>query len=117
MANTFKLGDNIKYFRKLRKMTQEELAEKSGLSTNFISMIERSKSAKISVDRLNQIANALGIDTYKLLLPDKLDSSTFLSPELTSLVELIQSFDNKQQTSIIVNIYNLIKSIQNKNLP
>lgn len=34
------LGNNLKYYRKIRGYTQEELAEKVGISTEFIKSIE-----------------------------------------------------------------------------
>jgi len=46
-------------------MTQAELAEKAGVSTHYIAMIEiRKKYPK--PDMLEQIAKTLGIEPYKL---------------------------------------------------
>ena len=35
------IGKNIRHFRNLKNISQESLAEKTDLSTNYISMIER----------------------------------------------------------------------------
>ena len=37
-------GENLKHFRKLRKLTQEELAEKLNIIPNHLSRIENGKS-------------------------------------------------------------------------
>ena len=41
MKNNINIGDNIRYSRKKNGYTQEQLAEKSSLSLNFISAVER----------------------------------------------------------------------------
>jgi len=35
------IGENIRKYRKTKKMTQETLAERAGLSVNYIGSIER----------------------------------------------------------------------------
>lgn len=56
------LGESIKYCRSVRKLTQKELAEKSGVSKSYICLIENGeRDASISV--LNSIAEALSIPT------------------------------------------------------
>lgn len=63
-----KIGLNIAYYRKLRKMTQLELAEKSNLSRTHISNIEAPNSATaLSIETLLDIADALGIQASQLL--------------------------------------------------
>ena len=61
-----KLGKNIKYFRKERELTQEELAEKVGVSLEFIGRIEIATS-KPSLDTLFKIAKALNVEPYELI--------------------------------------------------
>ncbi|MDR0878309.1 MAG: helix-turn-helix transcriptional regulator [Treponema sp.] len=54
--------------RKIRRkcgLTQEKLAEKAGVSTHFIAMIEIARKFP-SPDTLDQIAAALGIETHEL---------------------------------------------------
>ena len=53
-----KLSENIKTFRKERKMTQEQLAEACNLSTSYISYIETGKK-KINFSKLEKIARIL----------------------------------------------------------
>lgn len=113
MANTFKLGKNIKYFRNLKHVTQEELAEKSDLTPNYISILERSNHARLSVDRLIKIAHALNIQPYQLLLPLTPRSKKNVdSAKLDALNNLIKSFDQPTQDQIIESITKLLESIK-----
>jgi transcriptional regulator with XRE-family HTH domain len=54
------LGETIRAKRKNANFSQEKLAEKAGLSTVFISRVERGKESP-SVDSLVKIAKALGV--------------------------------------------------------
>jgi transcriptional regulator with XRE-family HTH domain len=59
------LAGNLKEHRRKQGMTQEELAEKAGVSTHYIAMIETCKKYP-KPDMLEQIARTLGIEPYKL---------------------------------------------------
>lgn len=62
------MGLNIAYFRKIAGMTQEELAEQSGLSRTYISSIEAPNMIKtISLEALFKIADSLKVEPGKLL--------------------------------------------------
>ena len=60
--------NNIKFYRTLRNLTQERLSELAGVSTDYISEIERGKKTP-SFKRLLLIAEALKIEPYLLLKP------------------------------------------------
>ena len=60
------LGNRIREYRKERGFSQEILAEKSGVSTNTISLIEGGQMA-MSVGILQKIVKALGVDANTLL--------------------------------------------------
>lgn len=61
------IGLNISYYRKYRKMTQMQLAEKVNLSSCYISQIERGLVKKsVSLPVLISIAEALDVDIGKL---------------------------------------------------
>lgn len=63
------LGRNIKRIRLFEEMTQEELAEKVGISATTVSLIENNKNKTIpSKKRLEAIAKALGTTSVMLLL-------------------------------------------------
>lgn len=59
--------DNVKFYRKELKLSQEKLAELSNLSTNYIGDIERT-NRKITIDTIEKIANGLEIDPALLLI-------------------------------------------------
>ena len=60
---------NIKYFRKLKGLTQEKLAEKVEVSTVYISYLERGSKVP-SLDLLAKIADALEVDPSLLLIQE-----------------------------------------------
>lgn len=67
------IGLKIAYYRKLRGITQEELAERVELTPAFIGHIEAPNVEKgISLDTLFAIACALDVPDYKLLVFDEL---------------------------------------------
>lgn len=62
------LGYNIAYYRKHAGLTQEQLAEKVGISRPHMGAIEAPNLCRpISLDLLFNIAAVLGIEPYKLL--------------------------------------------------
>ena len=62
-------GLKIAYYRKLRGMTQEQLAEAVGLSPVFISHVEAPGIDKtVSLGTLFAIAEALDIPAYKFFM-------------------------------------------------
>ncbi len=65
------LGKRIRQQRKQRKWTQENLAERAGISVSFLGHIERG-SRKASVETLVSLSNSLQIGT-DYLLSDSLD--------------------------------------------
>lgn len=60
-------GKNVRNYRKQKGISQEKLAELSGLHRTYISDIECFRRS-ISLDNIQKIANALEIETYKLFL-------------------------------------------------
>ena len=66
------IGLKIAYYRKLRGLTQEELAEKAGLTPAFVGHLEAPNISKaLSLDTLFQIADILDIPAYKFLIFDE----------------------------------------------
>ena len=60
------LGDKVRAKRTKAEFSQEKLAEKAGLSTVFISRVERGKESP-SVDSLVKIAKALSVRVRDLV--------------------------------------------------
>ncbi|MBN2897498.1 MAG: helix-turn-helix transcriptional regulator [Clostridia bacterium] len=55
------IGEKIKFLRSEKKMTLKDLADASGLSTGFLSQLERGMSS-VAVDTLEKIARYLDVD-------------------------------------------------------
>ncbi len=60
-----KVGANIREYRKMRKLTQQELADRIGVTWEMVSRYERGKSS--SANSLEKISDALGIKSEDLL--------------------------------------------------
>ena len=56
---------NVKKYRTEKKISQEVLADLSGLHRTYISAIERERR-NISIGNIEKIASALGIDAFLL---------------------------------------------------
>jgi len=99
------LAQNIKINRQKCRLTQEKLAEKAGISANYLSMVEISKKFP-TPEMLDRLAEALNIDTIQLF-----DAST--TPEEKTLLHLEKSIIdniNKQQQQVIAEIKKTIKT-------
>lgn len=66
------IGKHIRYYRLDKKMRQEDLAEKAGLSTNYIGMVERGEKMP-SLESFITLTNALNVSA-DMILADVLDT-------------------------------------------
>ena len=82
VMNLDSIGKRIRQFRVEKKMRQEDLAEKTGLSANYIGMVERSEKIP-SLETFIHIANALSISA-DMLLVDVLDTGYVVKNSLFS---------------------------------
>ena len=60
------VGQRIRRFRQAQEITAQELAKRSAVSAGYLSEVERGLSA-VSVDKLKQIAEGLGVGVDALL--------------------------------------------------
>ena len=66
-----RIGLKISYYRRLRGMTQEQLAEKVDKNLAFIGAVEAPNiNRTASLDTLFDIAEALDVEPYKLFVED-----------------------------------------------
>ena len=66
-----KIGLKISYYRKLKGMTQEQLAEEIDKSLAFLGAVEAPNiDRSVSLDTLFDIASVLEIPAYKFLKDD-----------------------------------------------
>ncbi len=66
------IGKNIRKFRLAKKLRQEDLAEKAGLSANYIGMVERGEKTP-SLETFINIVNALDVSA-DMVLADVVDT-------------------------------------------
>lgn len=69
-------GLNVRRVRRLKEISQEELAFQAGISQTYLSQVEGG-SRNISIDNMEALANALGLMLSQLLNPElfELESS------------------------------------------
>lgn len=95
------IGSKLRSLRKLREMTVEELAQRSGVSRSYITNIENGRKTEVSTRILDGLASALGInpDYFRIqgaqlpteCLPD-------LDPEFIALLAKSESMPFLQLT-------------------
>lgn len=66
MSRLEKLGQNIKYYRKLKNWSQNEFSEKINFSREHLACIETGREY-ISLRKLFLIADILGVSLTKLI--------------------------------------------------
>lgn len=72
-----KLGTRVRQQRVLNRLTQEQLAEKTGVSTSFIGHIERGEK-KASMETVVALCNAMSV-APSVLLQDSLSDEVMRS--------------------------------------
>lgn len=65
-----RLADKLRSERALRGLSQEQLADLAGLHRTYVGSVERSER-NVSLDNIEQLANALGLDIAAMLEPTK----------------------------------------------
>lgn len=66
------IGKNIRKYRLMKKYRQEDLAERAGLTTNYIGMVERGEKIP-SLETFIKILNTLEVSS-DMILADVLDT-------------------------------------------
>ena len=63
------LAKNMRRLRAARKLTQEALADESGLNRTYLSSVERSER-NVSIDNIARVAKGLHVEPWRLLKDD-----------------------------------------------
>ncbi len=100
------LGNRIRQERQRRGITQEQLAEKVDISTNFMSLIENGRN--MSVETLVKIAAVFGV-TVDYLLSDVVELQTDSISE--QIVQNLSSLNDDERIYFL----NMIKQYKNIN--
>lgn len=84
--NYFEIGQRIRRFRKAYNLSQEQLAEKIGISVTHMSHIETGNT-KLSLPVFVKIANVLSVQTDELLYDMPPVNKTVMKQELTEILD------------------------------
>ena len=82
----YKIGQKIRKFRKAQNLSQEELAEKIGISTTHMSHIETGNT-KLSLPVFVELAEALNVQADDLLNDREVISTSKANRELSEILE------------------------------
>lgn len=88
------LGENIRYYRKLNKMSQEDVAKKLGLSRVAITSWESNRT-KPNNTYIQKLADIFDISSYDLL------GTTYLTERETALVEAFRRSDEETKDIVL----------------
>ena len=102
MENPYQMvGKRIRFFREQDGLTQAQLAEKVGLSNNYVGLIERGEKHP-KIDTLNKIAQALEVKLAEFFNPlkNKAEDSAEAIKELKRLLSKRKFKDAKLLLSI-----------------
>ena len=102
------IGRNIRKYRTEHKLKQDELAEKAGLSSNYIGMVERGEKIP-SLESLINILNSLEISA-DMVLCDVLSSGYRTKSSL--LLEQIATLSKEDQRTVYAVIESLVANLR-----
>lgn len=103
------IGENIRKYRKTKKMTQETLAERAGLSVNYIGSIERGEKLP-SLETFIVILNQLGV-TADCILQDVVQANYELKMSLLNEKLSVLSPDQRVTVEDVVDV--LVRRLKN----
>jgi len=87
------IGERIKGYRKLKGLTQEQLAEEMEFNTKSISLLENGHNY-IALNKVPKLCNALDIQPYQLFIFDKRNMRTENIKD--DILELLNTMDNQK---------------------
>lgn len=103
------IGENIRKYRKTKKMTQETLAERAGLSVNYIGSTERGEKLP-SLETFIVILNQLGV-TADCILQDVVQANYELKMSLLNEKLSVLSPDQRATVEDVVDV--LVRRLKN----
>ena len=103
-------SQNIKRYRKMKGLSQEKLAEKIDISSNYLSDIETGKGW-VSPFSLVKLANALEIEVFELFKPQEATPKSIK----TQVNRYLEDFSASLRVSFDKSIADSMRKIQ-KNL-
>ena len=108
--NYAEIGQRIRKFRKLRKLTQEALSEAADLSPSYLSHIENG-SKKLSLEALIRIAEAIDVSVDHLLA----NRPSSVSTRQSELHALLESTTEQEQKFLCETVRAIRQSLRDNN--
>ena len=99
------VGTEIKKFREINKISQNEMAQRIGINRNQLSRIETDKSEP-SASTLKALCEIYNLNIDELLQIKKFDNTESLSNEILELCNYLSKDDLNFILRIIHSIYN-----------
>lgn len=100
-----KLGERIRFIRKEQGLSQEVLAERAGLHTNYLGAVERGEK-NVTVESLEKISHGLGVTLDELFrYIDPMD----YKDDIANIVELLSTrtdADRKMALTLLLSVFN-----------
>ncbi len=106
----YQIGQQIRQLRKAQGLSQEQLAEKVGISVTHMSHIETGNT-KLSLPVLVAIAQALDVRTDRILFATQ--QKPAIAAELQSLLDAC----TPQQAQVLLDVAKSVKIAMDKHLP
>lgn len=104
------LGEQLKKARKDRDLTQEQLAERSGLSTRHIAKIEKG-DVNPSFEVLSTLVKTLGVSFDAIFDP----ASEQVEADLQEIAGLYRACPEQGRRLILVAVRAMVKALMDKN--
>lgn len=105
-VDRYSIGKNLRQCRLAKKMRQEDLAEKTNLSPNYIGMLERGEKLP-ALDTFIDILNALDASA-DVVLADVLNARYDIKTSLIN--EKVQKLSSKEQKTVLDIVDAVIKN-------
>lgn len=101
------VGERIRFYRKERGLSQEELAFRASLHNTYIGQLERGEK-NATIESLAKVCAALDITLAELINNDETNQPKVLSFELEQIVGLLKGRSRKDQRAVLTFIESLI---------
>ena len=101
-------SQNIRKYRQRKGWSQEKLAEKMEISTNYLSDIER-KRGWVSPFSLAKLANALEIEVFELFKPEE----SVPADVITTVNQCLDDFSTSLRVSFEKSLTDSMRKIRN----
>lgn len=98
------IGERVKYARECSGLTQEQLAERIDVSTQYISDLERGVVG-ISISTLKKLCVSIGISSDQILFDPKADNS------LNAVIDKCRGLSREQTMLLAEMIGNYVEAI------